>query len=52
MCVGKTLFFEGRDRLLDMVATGRLPIPVIELPWDHTENLWELLSYRTKLGTI
>jgi len=47
---GKHLFFEGRDRLQDMSEGGRIPIPVIELPWDHVGSTWELLSIPHEVG--
>ena len=28
----------------------RLPIPVIEIPWDHVVNLWEFLSLHHEVG--
>jgi hypothetical protein len=38
---------DGRNYHL---GTSRLPIPVIELPWDHMENLWELVSLHHEVG--
>jgi hypothetical protein len=38
---------DGRDYFL---GTASLPIPVIELPWDHIENAWELLSLHHEVG--
>ncbi|HKQ79629.1 MAG TPA: hypothetical protein VJ810_38405 [Blastocatellia bacterium] len=48
--VRKSHAFEGRDRLRDVGDIERLPIPVIELPWDHIENLWMLLSIPHEVG--
>lgn len=31
-------------------GTVRLPIPVIELPWDHVENVWEFTSIAHEVG--
>ena len=31
-------------------GTIRTPIPVIQLPWDHAENLWEFLSLPHEVG--
>jgi hypothetical protein len=31
-------------------ATVLTPIPVIAIPWDHAENLWELLSVPHEVG--
>jgi hypothetical protein len=39
--------YDGRDYLL---GKAEVPIPVIELPWDHLENLWELLSIHHEVG--
>jgi hypothetical protein len=38
---------DGRNYQL---GTSRLPIPVIELPWDHMGNLWELVSLHHEVG--
>jgi len=38
---------DGRDYQL---GTSTLPIPVIELPWDHIGNLWELVSLHHEVG--
>ncbi len=38
---------DGRDYFL---GTAHLPIPVIELPWDHVVNLWEFLSLHHEVG--
>jgi hypothetical protein len=38
---------DGREYHL---GTSRLPIPVIELPWDHVENTWEFLSLHHEVG--
>jgi hypothetical protein len=38
---------DGRDYHL---GTSRLPIPVIEIPWDHIGNLWELVSLQHEVG--
>lgn len=38
---------DGRDYSL---GTAVLPIPVINLPWDHIENIWELLSLLHEVG--
>lgn len=38
---------DGRDYHL---GTSRLPIPVIEVPWDHLGNLWELVSLQHEVG--
>ena len=32
------------------LGTSRLPIPVIEVPWDHVENTWELMSLHHEVG--
>ncbi|MDB5915502.1 MAG: hypothetical protein JWP22_4177 [Ramlibacter sp.] len=32
------------------LGEARLPIPVIEVPWDHLENLWELCSLLHEVG--
>lgn len=37
---------DERDNLL----RARLPIPVIEIPWDHVVNLWEFLSLHHEVG--
>jgi hypothetical protein len=39
--------FDGRDYAL---GTATLPIPVIEIPWDHVGNLWELVSLQHEVG--
>lgn len=39
--------FDGRDYAL---GTSTLPIPVIEVPWDHIGNLWELVSLQHEVG--
>ncbi len=31
-------------------GTVRLPIPIIELPWDHAENVWEFTSIAHEVG--
>jgi hypothetical protein len=38
---------DGRDYLL---GEARLPIPVIEVPWDHVENTWEFMSLHHEVG--
>lgn len=38
---------DGRSYAL---GEALLPIPVIEMPWDHLENLWELLSIPHEVG--
>ncbi len=38
---------DGRDHALGLAL---LPIPVIELPWDHVANPWELLSLHHEVG--
>lgn len=38
---------DGRDYHL---GTANLPVPVIELPWDHVGNLWEFLSLHHEVG--
>jgi len=38
---------DGRNYHL---GTSQLPIPVIELPWDHVENTWELMSLHHEVG--
>jgi hypothetical protein len=38
---------DGREYHL---GTSRLPIPVIEVPWDHVENTWEFLSLHHEVG--
>jgi hypothetical protein len=32
------------------LGTSQIPIPVIELPWDHVENTWELMSLHHEVG--
>jgi hypothetical protein len=32
------------------LGTAKLPIPVIQLPWDHVENVWELASLMHEVG--
>jgi hypothetical protein len=32
------------------LGTALLPIPVIEIPWDHLGNLWELVSLQHEVG--
>jgi hypothetical protein len=32
------------------LGTVSLPIPVIEIPWDHVSNYWELLSLHHEVG--
>lgn len=32
------------------LGEAKLPIPVIEVPWDHLENLWELCSLLHEVG--
>src|SRR5918995_1590836 len=32
------------------LGTSRLPIPVVELPWDHVENVWEFMSLHHEVG--
>ena len=32
------------------LGTSTLPIPVIEIPWDHLGNLWELVSLQHEVG--
>ena len=39
--------WDGRDYVL---GTASLPIPVIELPWDHVENPWEFLTIHHEVG--
>jgi hypothetical protein len=39
--------FDGRDYEL---GTSRLPIPIIELPWDQVSNLWELVSIQHEVA--
>ncbi len=38
---------DGRDHHL---GASTLPIPVIELPWDHVENIWEFLTLHHEVG--
>jgi hypothetical protein len=38
---------DGRNHHL---GTAQLPIPVIELPWDHVENTWEFMSLHHEVG--
>jgi hypothetical protein len=38
---------DGRDYHL---GAATLPIPVIEVPWDHLGNLWELVSLQHEVG--
>ena len=38
---------DGRDYNL---GTANLPIPVVELPWDHVENVWEFLTLHHEVG--
>lgn len=38
---------DGHDYHL---GSARLPIPVIEIPWDHIGNLWELVSLQHEVG--
>ena len=38
---------DGRDYIL---GTSRLPIPVIELPWDHVPNVWEFVALQHEVG--
>lgn len=38
---------DGRNYHL---GASTLPIPVIELPWDHVENTWEFLSLHHEVG--
>jgi hypothetical protein len=38
---------DGRNYHL---GTAQLPIPVIELPWDHVENTWEFMSLHHEVG--
>lgn len=38
---------DGRNYHL---GTAGLPIPIIEMPWDHLENLWELGSLLHEVG--
>ena len=38
---------DGRDYHL---GAARLPIPVIQVPWDHLANLWELVSLPHEVG--
>jgi hypothetical protein len=38
---------DGREYHL---GTANLPIPVIEVPWDHVGNLWELVSLHHEVG--
>lgn len=39
--------WDGRDYVL---GTASLPIPVIELPWDHIVNPWEFLTIHHEVG--
>jgi hypothetical protein len=39
--------YHGREYFL---GRYELPIPVIELPWDHVENVWELLTLYHEVG--
>lgn len=32
------------------LGTATLPIPVIQVPWDHVANVWELLSLHHEVG--
>lgn len=36
-------------RVYDL-GESHLPIPVIQLPWDHVENSWEILSLHHEVG--
>ncbi len=38
---------DGRDYFL---GASNLPIPVIELPWDHVENIWEFMTLHHEVG--
>lgn len=38
---------DGREYDL---GTSTLPVPVIELPWDHVTNTWEFLSLHHEVG--
>ena len=38
---------DGRDYHL---GTSRLPIPVIEVPWDHVKNSWEFMLLHHEVG--
>jgi hypothetical protein len=38
---------DGRDYHL---GTSLLPIPVIELPWDHMQNSWEFMALHHEVG--
>jgi hypothetical protein len=38
---------DGRNHHL---GAATLPIPVIELPWDHVENVWEFLTLHHEVG--
>ncbi|MGD9029209.1 MAG: hypothetical protein PVG25_05310 [Anaerolineae bacterium] len=38
---------DGRNYYL---GTASLPIPVINLPWDHVENIWECMSLHHEVG--
>ena len=38
---------DGRDYFL---GTSRLPIPVIEVPWDHVPNAWEFMALHHEVG--
>lgn len=39
-----------KDGLNYQLGTASLPIPVIELPWDHVENIWEFLTIHHEVG--
>ncbi|HZF55533.1 MAG TPA: hypothetical protein VE093_43265 [Polyangiaceae bacterium] len=43
-------FSEPNDGRNLYLGTARLPIPVIELPWDHVANTWEFLSLHHEVG--
>lgn len=32
------------------LGTAKLPFPVIQLPWDHVENVWELATLMHEVG--
>ena len=38
---------DGREYHL---GASRLPIPVIEAPWDHVQNIWEFMSLHHEVG--
>lgn len=38
---------DGRDYTL---GASCLPVPVIAIPWDHVENIWELMSIHHEVG--